>query len=53
MKEYFEDDRFIVSEEIKQMTSEERQREIRRLEAEGRRERDHLRQEREKQKATA
>ncbi len=49
--EYIIDDRCIIPDEIKQMTSEERQREIRRLEEEGRKERDRLRRERTKQLA--
>lgn len=50
-EKYFADDRFIIPDEIKQMTSEERQKEIRRLEEEGRKERDRLRRERAKQLA--
>lgn len=50
-EKYFADDRFIIPDEIKQMTSEERQKEIKRLEEEGRKERDRLRRERAKQLA--
>lgn len=42
---YILDDRFIIPEEIKNMTDEELNREIARLEAEGRRERDRIRRE--------
>ena len=41
-EKYFADDRFIISEEVQNMTREERDREIKRLEAEGRKERDRL-----------
>ena len=50
-EEYFADDRFTIPDEIKQMTDEEIDSEIRRLEEEGRKERDRLRREREKQLA--
>lgn len=40
---YILDDRCIISEEVKKMSKEERQREIERLEMEGRKEREHLR----------
>lgn len=48
-EEYFADDRFIIPDEIKQMSDEEIEREIERLEEEGRKERDRLRKERAKQ----
>lgn len=50
-EKYFADDRFIIPDEIKQMTSEEIDSEIKRLEEEGRKERDRLRREQAKQLA--
>lgn len=50
-EEYFADDRFIIPDEIKQMSDEEIEIEIERLEKEGRKERDRLRKERAKQLA--
>ena len=43
IKPYVLDDRCIISEEVLSMTREERDREIKRLEEEGRRERERLR----------
>ena len=48
MKPYVLDDRCIISEEVKNMTREERDREIKRLEEEGRKERDRIKQEKRK-----
>lgn len=47
-KPYVVHDRLVISDEIKAMTREERNREIARLEEEGRRERDRLRAEKDK-----
>lgn len=50
---YILDDRCIISEEVKKMTKEERQKEIERLEMEGRKERDHLRRKKKLSTASA
>ena len=41
-EKYFADDRFIISEEVQNMSEEEMDREIKRLEEEGRKERDRI-----------
>ena len=44
-EKFFADDRYIISEEVQKMSPEERKREIARLEAEGRKERDRIKHE--------
>ena len=44
-EKYFADDRFIISEEVQKMSEEEMDREIKRLEEEGRKERDRIKRE--------
>ena len=50
---YILDDRCIISEEVKRMSKEERQREIERLETEGRKERERLRKKKKLSTASA
>ena len=48
IKPYVLDDRCIISKEVQEMSEEEMDREIKRLEEEGRKERDRIRQEKRK-----